>query len=82
MTQLINASFRLRYIPKLWQIAKVIIILKPGKPSNKIKSYRPISLLPIVSKVFEKLILKPLIVDEEIIPVHPFGFRDEHSTIN
>lgn len=61
------------------------MIPKPGEPSNEIKSYRPISLLPIVSKVFEKLILKrikPLIVDEEIIPVHQFGFRDGHATID
>jgi hypothetical protein len=33
------------------------MILKPGKPPNKVDSYTPISLLLIMSKLFEKLLL-------------------------
>jgi hypothetical protein len=35
--------------------------LKPGKSPNELTSYWPISPLPIVSKVFEKLLLNRLL---------------------
>jgi hypothetical protein len=57
--------------------------LKPGKP-NEITSYRPIRLLPIVSEVFEKILLKgllPVVENNRLIPNHQFGFRQRHSTI-
>jgi hypothetical protein len=58
--------------------------LEPGKPLNELTSYRPISLLPIVFKVFEKLLLKrllPMVENNRLIPSHQFGFRQRHSTI-
>ena len=60
------------------------MIPKPGKPPTEICSYRPISLLPTLSKVFEWLTLKRLaetISTNDIIPTHQFGFRANHSTI-
>jgi hypothetical protein len=47
-------------------------------------SYRPISLLSIVSKVFRKILLKrllPVVENNRLIPNHQFGFRQRHSTI-
>jgi hypothetical protein len=44
----------------------------------------PISLLPIVSKVFEKLLLKkilPTVENNRLIPIHQFSFRQRHSAI-
>jgi hypothetical protein len=58
--------------------------LKPGNHPNKLTFYLPISLLPIVSKVFEKLLLKrllPVVENNRLIPNHQFGFRQRHSTI-
>ena len=58
---------------------------KPGKNPHEVSSYRPISLLPIQSKILEKIIIKrlrPVIETEEIIPSHQFGFREKHSTID
>jgi hypothetical protein len=84
LTHLINASFRLKYTPQVWKIAEVIMIPKPGKQLNEVTSYRPISLLPVVSKLFEKLVLKRLkiiIERKDIIPMHQFGFREKQSTI-
>jgi hypothetical protein len=55
-----------------------ILILKPGKPPNELTSYWPIGLLPIVSKVCERLLLKRLLKMVEnngFIPNHQFGFR-------
>jgi hypothetical protein len=54
LTHLINASVRLKYTPQAWKIADLIKIPKPGKPSNEVTSHRPISLPPVVSKLFEK----------------------------
>ncbi len=54
LTHIINAAFRLQYVPKLWKVAEVIMISKPGKPPNNITSYGPISLLPVMLKLFEK----------------------------
>jgi hypothetical protein len=55
-----------------------------GKPPNELTSYQPISLLPIVSKVFGKLLLKrllPMVENNRLISNHQFGFRQRHSTI-
>lgn len=85
LTYLINAAFRLKHVPDVWKVAEVIMIAKPGKPPNDISSYRPISLLPIVSKLFEKLLLKrlkPIIESKNLLPNHQFGFRNRHSTID
>lgn len=36
----------------------MILVLKPGKSTQEATSYRLIRLLPILSKVFQKLLLK------------------------
>lgn len=82
LTNLINAPFRLKHVPELWKVAEVMIP-KVGKPPNEASSYRPISLLPIISKLFEKLIrrLKHIIEHKKLVPDHQFGFREQHSTV-
>jgi hypothetical protein len=84
ITQLFNASLILGYFSDQWKVAQIILILKPCKPCHVPTSYRPISLLPILSKVFEKLLFHRLIhiVENELmLPEHQFGFRHRHSTI-
>lgn len=79
-TYIFNACLELNHVPKCFKIAQVIMILKPNKPPEEVTHYRPISLLPTISKIFEKLIikcLKPMIK----IPDFQFGFRNNHSTI-
>ena len=61
------------------------MIAKPGKPATEVSSYRPISLLSVLSKLLEKLFIKQLkqIIDEKLlIPIHQFGFREQHSTLD
>lgn len=85
LTYLTNAAFRLKHVPTIWKVAEVIMLPKPGKTPNDVKSYRPISLLPIISKLFEKLLLKrlrPLIENNKLIPDYQFGFRQKHSTVD
>ena len=84
LTNLINAAIRIKVVPTLWKIAEIIMIPKPGKPPHLTSSYRPISLLPVISKLFEKLLIKrlmPIIERKKLIPNHQFGFRAQHSTI-
>lgn len=85
LTQIMNAALKLRCFPSIWKIAEIIMIEKQGKPPNEAKSYRPISLLPTISKLFEKLLLKriqPFFESCNAIPSHQFGFREKHSTID
>jgi hypothetical protein len=84
LTQFFNAILLRCYFPSQWKVAQIILIPKPGKPPHQLSTYRPISLLPIASKVFEKLFLKrllPLVEHANLIPNHQFGFRPRHSTI-
>jgi hypothetical protein len=78
LTHLFNVAFR----AESWKVAEVVTIPKPGKPPHEVQSYRLISLLPVISKVFEKRILKrlkPMIQNAKLIPDHQFGFRQKHS---
>jgi len=53
-----NAILRLEYWPKSLKIEQIIMTPRPGKNPMDFSSYRPISFLPTISKVLEKLILK------------------------
>jgi hypothetical protein len=62
------------------------MLSKPGKNHTDVESYRPLALLRITSKLFEKLILKrlQLIIEKyQLVPSYQFGFRikyeDEYS---
>jgi hypothetical protein len=84
LTQIFNAVTRTGHFPGNWKISTIIMISKPGKPTDQVTSYRPISLLPLISKVYEKLLLKrlhPILDQETLIPTHQFGFRKQHRTI-
>jgi hypothetical protein len=84
LTQLFNAVLLKGYFLAQWKVTQIINILKPGKLPSELTSYQPIYLLPIVSKVFEKILLKRLLLvveNNRLIPNHQFGFRQTHSTI-
>ena len=48
-------SIRTGVFPNIWKLANVVPVHKKDK-KNLLKNYRPISLLPIFGKIFEKLI--------------------------
>jgi len=84
LLHLCNAILRVGYFPKEWKVSKITMIAKPGKNPTLLGSYRPISLLSILSKLIEKLIIRvmaPHIDEKRIIPNYQFGFRKSHSTI-
>ena len=55
-----------------------------AKDPHKVMSYRPISLLPTMSKILEKIILrriKTIVAGKKLIPNHQFRSRNKHATI-
>ena len=81
LTQIFNSVLKTKYFPGQRKVSQIITILKPGKPAEEVTSYRPISLLPILSKLFEKFFLtrtKPTLQETRFIPDHHFGFRPKH----
>lgn len=84
LAAIFNATLRLAYFPKIWKVSEILMIHKPGKSPHEASSYRPISLTPILSKLWEKIFLVRLKEQLDlcnIIPEHQFGFRKQHSTI-
>lgn len=82
MTNLINSCIGKDVFPNILKLAKVIPIYKKGS-SDEISNYRPISLVPIFSKIFEAL-LKMQITDyfesNDLFSKCQFGFRKNLST--
>lgn len=85
LASIFNRCLELSYFPSCWKIAKVIPILKPGKDPSSPSSYRPISLLASISKLFERIILDRLLENinsNDVLPPEQFGFRRGHSTVH
>ena len=67
----------------MWKHAKVISLLKPGKDPALPSSYRPISLLDTIGKLFEKILLHKIlnvVSKRGLMRDEQFGFRPRHST--
>ena len=82
LTYLINCSINKGIFPDELKIAKVIPIYKSGDKTS-IENYRPISVLSVFSKVFEKIMYNHLINfinKHNILYKYQFGFRKRHST--
>jgi hypothetical protein len=78
---LINESIVKGVFPDCLKTATVIPIFKKGN-TDDLNNYRPISLLPVMSKVFEKVLNNQLtsIIENGFIDDNQFGFRKAHST--
>ena len=84
LTLVYNSIQSLQYFPSQWNFAAVVMIVQPGKPFDDVKSYWPINLLTIFSKIFERFFLKrlvPIINIKGFIPDYQFGFRSQHGTL-
>ena len=70
--------------PNIWKLANVIPIFKKGV-KQVINNYRPISLLPICGKMFEKIVFNNLysyLDANNLITKNQSGFRPGDSTTN
>jgi hypothetical protein len=83
LVHIFNAVLRTHHYPTGWKHARVISILKPGKDPAQPTSYRPISLLDTIGKVFEKILLARIlheVGERGLLRDEQFGFRPKHST--
>ena len=81
---LINKSMETGQVPANMKIAKIMPIYK-SKEKNNMGNYRPISLLPSVSKILEKAVHKRLYgfcETQNILYDNQYGFRPKHSNID
>ena len=81
---LINISIFSGHFPAPFKIARVVPIFKSGDKNN-VNNYRPISILPIFSKIFEKIVFNQIYNYFEIFKLFnpsQFGFRKKNSTSN
>jgi len=84
ISQLFNAITNLGYFPKRWKKSIIGMIPRAGKDLSVSSSYRPISLLSRLSKLFEKCLMTRIttyLMTRNLIPAHQFGFREKHGTI-
>jgi hypothetical protein len=82
LANIINLSFASGKMPDSLKIARVCPVYKTGDPSD-FTNYRPISILPSISKIFEKLVynrLSAYLTKHSILYKNQYGFRTNHDT--
>ncbi len=82
LTIVINQMLNTGIFPDLLKIAKISPIYKKDD-ETVFSNYRPISLLPSISKIFEKVIFTQtydFFQKEKLFYHSQYGFRNEHST--
>ena len=81
---MINECIRSNFFPDQWKISRISPVPKvnfPKEPSD----YRPISILPILSKVYERLLMQQMVTyleSQMILSDHQSGFRKGHCTVS
>lgn len=83
IVQLYTASIDLAYLPESWRIAKIIAMAKPKKKNRTVpNAYRPISLIPTISKGLEAVVANRMSYLAEtygLLPENHFGARKRRS---
>ena len=85
MLEIFNRSFRSGIIPAQWKLSIIKPILKPCKTASDPSSYRPISLLCNISKVFERLVFNRLYrycEHNNLLSDNQYGVRKSRSTVD
>ena len=83
LTIIINKSLNRGYFPQSLKLARVVALYKGGSKDD-INNYRPVSILPILSKIFERAVhtqLYSFLEKYDILSDCQSGFRRKKSTI-
>ena len=84
LTLIINESLATGIVPDIFKVANICPLFKNGDPYNA-RNYRPISLLPIISKLLEKVVHRQLVKHLQLfsnapgLPAEQFPYRSNHS---
>ena len=71
--------------PDCWKVLSLVPVFKNVGKSSTAKNYGPVSLLSVISKVFEKLVNKRIVVHLEkcgLFCDFQYGFRSSRSTVD
>ena len=82
ISELCNLSFKLGSFPDPCKISKLKPLFEKGSKTNS-SNYRPISLLPLISKIIEKFIheqASSFLSNNELLYNYQSGFRKNDST--
>lgn len=85
LATIFNQMYNLAHFPHSWKMALVVPLLKKDKPPEEPASYRPISLLSCMSKLYEHAIKHVIDADctrLKVIPPDQNGFVLHRSTIH
>lgn len=83
LSRLFNMCLQESVFPDCWKVSSVVPVFKNSGEKSDPKNYRPISLLPVVSKLFERLINNRLVQHLEatnLFSDYQYGFRSARST--
>ena len=82
LTHLINAIIVEGSYPRVLKGARVVPIFKAGQ-TGETSNYRPVSILPVLNKVFEKLLTAQMtryLESNDLLSKNQFGFRKKRGT--
>ena len=84
LTYIFNQAIISCCFPDDWKVARVLPLYKKG-PRNLPDNYRPISILPAISKIMERILYNQLyeyLSTNDLLCERQFGFRRLHSTVS
>ena len=83
LPKLFNKCLKESCFPDCWKVSSVVPVFKNVGERSTAKNYRPVSLLSVVSKVFEKLVNNRIVDHLEkcgLFSNFQYGFRSSRST--
>ena len=83
LAELFSMCLKGPYFPDCWKVSLVVPVFKNVGERSTAKNYRPVSLLSVVSKVFEKLVNYRIVDRLEkcgLFSDFQYGFRSSRST--
>ena len=83
LAKLFNNCLKESCFPDCWKVSWVVPVFKNNGERSTAKNYRPVSLLSVVSKVFEKLVNNRIVDHLEkcnLFSDFQYGFRSSRST--
>ena len=85
LAELFNKSLKESCFRDCWKVSSVAHVFKNVRERSTAKNYCPVSLLSVISKVFEKLVNNRIVDHLEkccLFPDFQYGFRSSRSTAN
>ena len=85
MSRLFNNLFEIGHFPDIWKIAHITAIYKKSGSKSCKTNYRPISLLPTLSKIFESVLHDRLLkhcIENDIITEKQAAYLKGDSTVS